>query len=240
VGNEASARQKPLGVPEVAKELNYSEKSVREMLNRGDIKGTRIRLGGKWLVTRENLDSYKEEHGLIQRTIPEQAESNLQQDTPTPKQISHVENHDIEIFKKSNSIMSEENLLDFLWPLDGGPSIYYYRKAEAVERFLQFFSFVGNQYLDREALRLCNNLCEALRKLEAFLCDNFRPPQRSGVSDYARLIPGECAHGYYSGEEDSEDEKIYWKYFDELQELNNTCKDCMKQYRAYIRDTLFQ
>lgn len=185
----------------------------------------------------KTIEEIAHELGRSERTVSKQMQKTLQ---PVPGQDDSVKNHDIGIFNKSNSIMSEEKLENFLCPLDGGPSIYYYKKAEPVERFLIFFSYVGNQYVDKEATRLCNNLCEALRQLGAFLHNNFRPPQRSGLSDYARLIPDECAQGYYSGEEGPDDEKIYWKCFNELQELNNTCKDCLKQYRAYIRDTLFQ
>ena len=137
--------------------------------------------------------------------------------------------------------MSEESLLDFLWPLDGGPPIYYYKKAELIERFLIFFSFEGNQYIGQEAIRLCNNLCDSLKKLGAFLSDEFRSPERTGVSSWARLLPGELSHAYYSGEGDPEEEpEIYWAKFNELQKLKDNCILCFQQYRAYIRDTLFQ
>lgn len=154
-------------------------------------------------------------------------------------QAESIRNHDKAIFRRSNAILSEQKLRDFLWPLDGGPPIYYYGKADSIDEFLRFFSYVGNQYVDREAMRLCNNLCDALRKLRTFLSEQFRPYDRFAVCDCARLIPEELSHAYYSEGRDPEEEpKIYWKYFDELQKLKGTCEDCFKQYRVYFRDNL--
>ncbi len=175
-----------------------------------------------------------------ERTVSKQLQKE-KQSVSVSGQDDSIKNHDIGIFKISNSIMSEESLLDFLWPLDGGPPIYYYKKAESVARFLNFLSFEGNQYISHEAMRLCNNLCDALRKLGAFLHKEFNDPDRAGMSNWARLIPEELSSAYYAEGQDPEEEpEIYWKCFDELQKLKDTCKVCLQQYRAYIRDTLFQ
>ena len=45
-----------LTVREVAQYLNRSETTIYNMLNEGDIPG--IKLGGKWIVRKEDLDSF--------------------------------------------------------------------------------------------------------------------------------------------------------------------------------------
>jgi excisionase family DNA binding protein len=45
-----------LTVREVAQYLNRSETTIYNMLNQGEIPG--IKLGGKWIVRKEDLDSF--------------------------------------------------------------------------------------------------------------------------------------------------------------------------------------
>ena len=159
----------------------------------------------------------------------------------TKYQLASTKRHDIDIFKKSNDLMSEEKLLDFLWPLDGGPPIYYHDKADKVAQFLNFFSYEGNQYIDPMLKNMCKILCDSLTKLGTFLYHEFRTPDRidHGDAKYSRLIPGELSHMHYSGEGDMEDDQRYWKYFEELKNLQANCQSCVKKYRASIRDLLY-
>lgn len=49
-------RNSNLTVREVAQYLNRSETTIYNMLNQGEIPG--IKLGGKWIVRKEDLDSF--------------------------------------------------------------------------------------------------------------------------------------------------------------------------------------
>ena len=49
-------RNSNLTVREVAQYVNRSETTIYNMLNQGEIPG--IKLGGKWIVRKEDLDSF--------------------------------------------------------------------------------------------------------------------------------------------------------------------------------------
>ncbi len=179
------------------------------------------------------------------QTLSQMAKAN-DQALPTEEQPAHVagqaelaRNHDEVVFRRSNALLSEERLRDFLWPLDGGPPIYYHDKLDAVYEFLRFFSYAGNQYVDCEAKRLCDNLCKALRILGTFLSRQFDSPDRIGpVRGWEMLIPTDIKGAYYAGDADPEESKMYRKYFNGLQKLKANCTECFTQYRVYLRDTL--
>ncbi|MFC1962251.1 hypothetical protein ACFLWN_04335 [Chloroflexota bacterium] len=151
-----------------------------------------------------------------------------------------VKEHDRQIFRKSNKIIDEVQLLSFLWPLDGEPPICYYDKGEKAEQFLRFFSYEGNQYIDPRLKSTCNKLRNALTNLGIFIFHEFRSPNRIDTGDekYSRLIPSELAHMHYSGEGDMEDDPRYWEYYEELKKLQENCQSYVKQYRTKIRDLL--
>lgn len=55
-----------LTVREVAQYLNRSETTIYNMLNEGEIPG--IKLGGKWIVRKEDLDSFLDNKMAEQQT----------------------------------------------------------------------------------------------------------------------------------------------------------------------------
>jgi len=218
--------------------MAYSEKIKKQILQ--------IVNGG--LSPEEVVDKLRRDPSWRRIDVPDsrtirnwvQEEKQKKEEEP-PENIEHKRQHDIRVFQASDTIMNEEKLKIFLWPLDGGPPIYYYDKANNVAEYLYFFGLEGNQYVDSELKQLNHILCDALRELGTFLHDEFRTPDRitRGDEKYARLIPGELSHMHYSGEEDMESDKRYWDYFEQLQVLNKNCERCLEKYRAYIRDTLF-
>jgi len=177
------------------------------------------------------------------RTVRKWIEKGWQKkEEDSSENIERKRYHDIEIFKRSDALINERGLLAFLWPMDGGPPIYYYEKAEKVGRFLDFFRYEGHRYIDTKLRDLCSELCNALRELGIFLYDEFRSPHLidHGDEKYARLIPSELSYVYYHGDADMESDPRYWEYFNKLQELRQNVESCLKQYRAYIRENLFQ
>lgn len=56
LGGINNMRNSNLTVREVAQYLNRSETTIYNMLNQGEIPG--IKLGGKWIVRKEDLDSF--------------------------------------------------------------------------------------------------------------------------------------------------------------------------------------
>jgi hypothetical protein len=239
---EKKSSREWISLSELAQQVPYSDRKLRQMLIDGEIQGFQIKPHGKWIIESDEVE--KLIRGGIEKEKPRAKISEAeieQQSKPSPDQVVLVRQHDIEIFNKSDAIMSEAKLKNFLWPLDGGPPIYYYSQADYVSQYLDFFSYVGNQYIDTELKTINQTLCDALTELGTFLHHEFRTPDRitHGDEKYSRLIPGELSHMHYSGEGDMEDDKRYWNYFEQLQTLNNKCKECFNKYRIYISETLF-
>jgi excisionase family DNA binding protein len=239
VGDEALARQKPLGVPEVAKELSYSEKSIREMLNRGDIKGTRLRPGGKWLITREDLDNYKADRGLeparVQTESDTRIESQLLEQDPTAAEARRK--HDKRIFQDSDAIMSERDILAFLYSLSVGRSRTSSRSLQ-VAKFLTHFNYESNRYLSGELYDLTETLCDALEAISKFTADSFYDTDRTSDGTLFRLYP------YFEIVERNQQDEDKWRrqyniYADELDRLIDTARKACKAYRIAVRETLF-
>ena len=53
------------------------------------------------------------------------------------------------------------------------------------------------------------------------------------------LLTGDINDSFEPKVLNEEYEKIYWKYFEQLQALKNNCESRFEKYRTYIRDTLF-
>lgn len=87
-GNDAFDKDEVLVVADLAKELHYSDRYIRDLLNRGRIKGNKLNERGQWRVLRSELNRFKKEIGLSGKAGLEQTielESKEQQ-LPTQKQ----------------------------------------------------------------------------------------------------------------------------------------------------------
>jgi excisionase family DNA binding protein len=238
VGDEALARQKPLGVPEVAKELSYSERSIREMLNRGDIKATRLRPGGKWLITREDLDNYKADRGLEPALVRTESDTRIEGQLfkQDPLVAEARRKRDERIFKDSDAIMSERDLLGLRvgeGVLEGRSSSIHSQSPKLLN-FIYHFMPQSNKYLSRELYDLTETLCNSLEALVKFATDDL---YYDSSPTLIRLYPD-----FYPVERNTLDEKRaeqYRMYVDELRKLEASAREAYKAYRIAVREILF-
>jgi hypothetical protein len=100
-----SSREKMYTVQDLMRILKYSDKTIRNMLNLGEIAGLRIGTRGKWLVFKSELDRFKKE--------------GPGKDTASRGLLSteEIKEQDIRIFRQGDSIMSEEQVKYLLWRL---------------------------------------------------------------------------------------------------------------------------
>jgi hypothetical protein len=80
--------------------------------------------------------------------------------------------HDREIFRKSNEILNENQLEDFLENLSWDHS-FYSDDLNALNNFRTFFSGQGNQYIDRKLQRASLLLAKTLKEMNDFLRVSF-------------------------------------------------------------------
>lgn len=74
--------KRPMTVGEVAQRLGYSERAVREMLNNGEIDGSRVRPKGKWLIDEAEVDRLLRD-AKKETDSADRAKSGLSAKTPT-------------------------------------------------------------------------------------------------------------------------------------------------------------
>jgi excisionase family DNA binding protein len=85
--------------------LGYSDKTIRNMLNQGEILGERISARSRWLIPESELDRFKREG-----PGKDPADRDL-------LSTEEIKEHDIGIFRQGDSIMSEAQIKYLLWRL---------------------------------------------------------------------------------------------------------------------------
>lgn len=196
-----------LSVEQVTTILPYSERTIRDMLQNGQIAGTRFGTRGKWLVARSEVKRFQE-HGA-QSFDPEQ-----------------MTDADKETFRKSDKIMAEADFIHILSCLEHDN--YYklddYRK---LFKFMRYFYYEGNSYINPELQRLCSKLWKVLEGLAIFLKLEFVEEKGSGP----------FRHGIYRlaryGEDD--DERAVKERCRTERELKDHVFTARKTYREYRR-----
>ena len=61
---DAFSKDEILVVADLVKELHYSDRYIRDLLNKGRIKGNKLNERGQWRVTRSELNRFKKGIGL--------------------------------------------------------------------------------------------------------------------------------------------------------------------------------
>lgn len=250
--NRPSAKEKPLTVTDVAKELGYSEKTIRDILNRGELRGTRLRPGGKWLVTREALDSYKEKRGLgpkfeNPKTIPKFTKD-IDQPTNSSTSDSKTEmgqlsrQHDIAIFQKFENIQNEGQLLSFLSYLDYGYHIWDACAVETLCSFCELSKRESNKYLNLQVQKDSENFITTLGELIFFISresTNFPDPSDTRLLLHPELRQPHLPQYEIPRNKWRESNKLYDQYEERLFELTNKVRISYSKFRASIRTSLF-
>jgi hypothetical protein len=235
--DEDSAKEKLLGVPEVAKELSYSEKAIREILNRGELKGTRLRPGGKWLVTRGDLDDFKEKHGIGQKTNKVEAEHTMKLDEQSINaQVSwemRKISHDEGIFREADSVLSERDVRRIVLVLRGANAINY----SDLTMLESFFNFVylpaTHQYTIKELNDDYSKFITSLDNLLKFTGRHFYPSDTENKTEL--WVPTDKRYNF---EWDIETWQRYHNLEKALNKLIDRMHEAYKVYRTSITKIL--
>ncbi|MBI5351932.1 MAG: hypothetical protein HZB50_04775 [Chloroflexi bacterium] len=144
--------------------------------------------------------------------------------------------HDLRIFKESNEIFNETQLMDIVdYELLSNHSIEHdhYRQ---LTRWSRFFEEVGNQYLDARLIKQSQSLLKDLDELNKYIAGNFfylRGQDSSNKNEY--LYPD---LNIDRGGSTAEDMKKYSKYASELEDLTRKVGRQYSQYRLVIKKIL--
>ena len=174
--DDIPAKEKMYTVQDLVKILKYSDKTVRNMLKRGEIAGIRIGTRGRWLVPKIELDRFKKEG-------------------PGKEQISRgllsadeIKEHDIRIFQKGDSIMSEAQVEELLWRLKHEQR-YSATDFSMILHFQGFFRFRGNYYINQELRNARDKLWDDFEELMVFMQLHFEILKRRGLfHDEIRIL----------------------------------------------------
>lgn len=148
--------------------------------------------------------------------------------------------HDVDIFKRWDAIMNEQDLTNFLYGLEAGHS-FRDSQSSKLEKFLWFFSYQSNRYVSRKLYDLAERLCNALTELGEFLWDKV----------YDIPLPhdaGDTKMGLYpyfdivvrNRQDAKKWREQYDRYVAELYKLVEAARQAYQDYRVHIRETLFQ
>jgi hypothetical protein len=224
-----------LGVPDVAKELHYSERYVRDLLNSGGLKGRRLRERGKWMITRKDLEEFQLKHALIDKPADEPTKH-------TPDEAIGVQSnersnddilqHDKKIFEDSDAILNEGDVRQIVNGLSSSCRLESDMGIK-LGRIREFFSFEGNQYISDAVNTKCKNLTGAIDKLTDFTATHFYPSNEQHVAKLWVSGPGESKDDF----DDLRREK-YNTLVSELDRLVAGMNEAYKSYRAIVRTTL--
>jgi len=146
--------------------------------------------------------------------------------------------HDLEIFRRSDSIFTEEQLDRLCSDLLGS---HCYRDSFyiAIITFYEFFDKTKSQYLNNSLAQLSLQLSEALKKLSAFLMYNFCvfPEDQKHEDTQLCLYPDLCLDRGHPVS--TEDMTKYDEYVQQLHGIVNDASTAYVSYRKAVKETLF-
>ena len=146
--------------------------------------------------------------------------------------------HDRNIFRSADQVMSEDDMRDLLEQLMTDYS-YRIEQARKPRDFIFFFNNVGNQYMSKQIQNQAISLATSVASLIEFLTNSFFVyPESQGLGNirlclYPELDPSRAGTG---SQEDRE------RFRDERQELENRVHAVYDHYRLYrekIKAALF-
>lgn len=145
--------------------------------------------------------------------------------------------HDLDIFRRSDSILDEDQLERALSTLLADHS-YRNNFFTASTEFCYFFSKVQNHYLNTNLVELSLGLAAALNELTNFLADNFFDYPENQTNENIRF----CLHPHLNidraGRGKFEGMVRYDKYAEELRTVVNKASGAFAVYRRAIKETL--
>lgn len=165
-------------------------------------------------------------------------EKHLKYSGTQPSREEGILNHDKEIFREANGILSERVLSTFLNALHADHS-YTSLAAQPLDRFREFFSDVGSNYIDTELLKKCQVLNSQLDSLLHFLAIHFFvfPKDQFGGQDtrYCLYPERNTDRGSNGSPEDS---RFYDKYAAQLNKGIENLENSYLDYRNTVKAKL--
>jgi hypothetical protein len=147
--------------------------------------------------------------------------------------------HDQEIFDRSNAILSERQLKDFLDNLQTNDAYLGEKHTELIE-YCYFFDEIGNYFLIPELAITAKALLQAKRKLLVFIATHFfMYPNHKVAGDYQYAMYPELNMDR-EGHGQIEEIEIYDRYQKELDEHCHQVRDAHKQYRLTVKRLLLR
>jgi len=146
--------------------------------------------------------------------------------------------HDLEIFRQSDAVMTEEFLERFFSCLYGDHS-YKNSQAQTAENFCRFANKEKNQYLNQQINSKFNQLAENLNELNDFLGIKFSvfPKEQSYEDTRFCMEPEICLdRGTQLSEEGF---KIYDELTEELNTIIQKVRGSYANYRKSVKENLF-
>jgi hypothetical protein len=148
-------------------------------------------------------------------------------------------NHDKNIFRRSNRILSEIHLREFIDELQTNDSYFKYCYT-SVLRFREYFQQTGNKYINEKIANALEIFCTHLKDLSSFLSFNFFNVSEATVNEHDTRY---CLHPHLNVDRGGDGKPENMKKYDDFQiKLDNLCKqtrDAYKDYRKEIKLTLF-
>ena len=218
--NDIPAKEKMYTIKDLMKILKYSDRTIRNMLKRGEIAGVRTGTRGRWLVSRIELDRFKKEG------------PGKEQITRGLLSADETKEHDIGIFQKGDSIMSEMQVKELLWRLK------YEQRYSATDfsmilDFLGFFRFRGNYYINQELRNTRDKLWDGFEELMLFMQLNFEILKRRGLfHDELRIL------GYHPDVHGIEKIKEWEEREEKLKQVIESAEVIYNEYRDTVKTVL--
>ena len=213
-------------VKECAKKLDRHPDTVYQWLRRGIIPYRRV-------TPHSIYEIPKSEVRRLKKLIHERAvisEPAGKQESPPAERANQSIHHDEEIFRKSDSIINEGELLQFLDRLEFN-NTYVGPTLKKVKEFRDPFWFQTNKYVDDELTGLCDELVNALTKLIRFLEFSFKAAgDTETINAYDDDVYRFNPQDRYLRERE--------EYFEKLLQLTNTVRVGYSAYRAAVRTKL--
>jgi len=218
--DDIPAKEKMYAVQDLVKILKYSDKTVRNMLKRGEIAGIRIGKRGKWLIPKSELDRFKKEG-------------------PGKEQISRgllsadeIKEHDIGIFQKGDSIMNEVQVEELLRRLKHKQR-YSATDFSMILSFQGFFRFRGNYYINQELRNARDKLWDDFEELMLFMQVHFEIlKRRSLFHDEIRIL------GYHPDVHGTEKIRKWEEREEKLKQVIESAEVIYNEYRDTVKTVL--
>ena len=146
--------------------------------------------------------------------------------------------HDKDIFKASDSIINEHDIVKIFQRLAGSAE-FYLSQAESLFEFLKFFDYESNKYISKILHDSVKRTIDNLEKLYAFMWSDIFFCPRPHVEDmkyklwYAGHVIDEL------GIDQETRDKQFQEYWEKLKSFVQDARCAYTDYRSNVREILF-